>query len=239
MSFEIPDDEKETAYQAKMYFEAVANNLQLSVEHLDHIYEPFNAETEISTESVVNNRGVLQGRYSTKVKENFNKVKAYGLKGIRKLNIFSTGDSVVREIINTFVDGIGDVEEYVEEFLNILKNDYKTPEFREKVIASIDNIKKQADELDEFINDTIIEHIDRDFLTKNWMNETGKELSIDINEVQLPLLVRLREERERELNPESFPAAETKGQSLNMSDANRMMYPNQMPGDLDLGNFGG
>ncbi|KKN74497.1 hypothetical protein LCGC14_0390140 [marine sediment metagenome] len=238
MSCDIPDNEKEDVLQAKMQFEAAAKALNVAVEHLDHIYDPFVAQTDISTESVVNNRGVLQGRYSTRVKDNFNEVKTHALMGIRKLNKFTTGDNVVRELINTFVDSIGDVEGFVEAFLNTLKNDIQSSDFRDKVISTIDQIKKQAAELDEFIYDTIIEHIDRDFLTKTWMNETGDELSIDINKTELPLVTRLREEREKALNPDAFPAPEAPGQSLNMSDAQRMLYPNRMPGDTNMGNFG-
>ncbi len=238
MSFDIPDAEKETAAQAKMHFEAAANALKLATEHLDHIYDPFSDHANISTESVIENRGVLQGRYSTRIKNNFNKVKAHGLIAIRKMNEFSTGDNVIKELINTFVDSMGDVEFHVASLLNTLKNDYKSSDFRDMVIKSIEDVRKQAAELDEFIYDIMIEHIDKDFLTKTWMNETSDQLQLDMDEEKIPLVVQLHKEREKQLNPGAFPMSEKQEQTLNMGDAQRMLHPNFMQRDTSMGNFG-
>ena len=73
MSFDIPDSEKEIALEAKSFLEAVSNNMKQAVEHLDNIYTPFKEHDNITTESLVANRGILQGRFSTKIKNNFNK----------------------------------------------------------------------------------------------------------------------------------------------------------------------
>jgi cysteinyl-tRNA synthetase len=234
MASDIPDSEKETVKEAKMYFEAVANTLKIATEHLDHIYEPFSEHTNISIDSVVQNRGVLQGRYSTRVKDNFNKVKRYGLSAVRKLNTISTGDNTIRELINTFVESVGDVEEHVNAFLDIIKNDFQSPDFRDKIIGTVDNVKKQSTELDEFIYDRMIKHIDEHILTKNWMNDTRDEYQVDMGE-EMPLVTRLLKEREEKINPEAFPAADKQEQSMNMSDANRMLHPNYMSGDLGVG----
>lgn len=236
MSFEIPDSEKKIAAEAKMRFEATANSLKFAVEHLDHIYDPFQKHTEISTESVIENRGIIQGRYSTKIKENFNEVKSYALLAIRKLNHFSVGDSTIRELINSFIEGVDVLEEGVSNLLSIFNNDYKEEEFRNKVIKTIDKIRSNAKELEDLIYDRIIDHIDVEILTRNWMNETDENYNLDKENV--PLLVQLFEEREKQLNPESFPSSEKSKQSLNPSDAQRMWYPDRMPHDTNIGNPG-
>ncbi len=239
MSFDIPDSEKDVAEEAKAHFEAVINAVKLGVDHLDHIYNPFVEHTDISVESVVENRGMLQGRYSTKVKENFNTVKKHALMAIRKLNTFSNGDSAIRELISTFEESVGDVELYVSKFLDILKNDYESPEFREKVVETIDKIKSNAERLDDLVYDRIIDHIDTNILTKSWMHDIDVDVDIDINldEEHIPLIVELFNEREKELNGD-FPAAEKTEQSLNMSDAQRMLFPNFMERGNNIGNFG-
>ena len=123
MSFDIPDSEKEIALEAKSFLEAVSNNMKQAVEHLDNIYTPFKEHDNITTESLVANRGILQGRFSTKIKNNFNKSNLYALLAIRKLNYFSNGDSDIREIINSFKDAVKEVGIAVSNLLSIIKND--------------------------------------------------------------------------------------------------------------------
>ena len=64
----------------------------------------------------------------------------------------------------------------------------------------------------------------------------SKKLQLDDME-NIPSVTRLLQEREKILNNE-MPSAETEKQSLNPSDAQRMMYPNHMTRDTNMGNFG-
>lgn len=235
MSFDIPDAEKARAKAAKMQFEAAANVLRLSVEHLDHLYDPLKEDTGASAESFIENRGILQGRYSTKIKENFNKVKIHALLAIRKLNFFSTGDSSIKELLNTFESSIDSVEKEVNNLLSTMKNDFESADFRDSIINTIDKIKTQADELEEVINDRVIDHIDQHILAENWMQSTKEVLKLD-DGIELPLVTQLFNERKEKLT--DFPAANKSEQSFNAGDAQRMLYPDHMSRDTNTGNFG-
>jgi hypothetical protein len=235
MSFDIPDAEKEKALEAKMYFEATDHALTLAVEHLGHLYDVFTEYTDISVQSVIDHRGLLQGRYSTAIKKNFNEVKKKALLAIRKLNYFSTGDNSIRELIITFEESIKDIEEPVNVLLFVIKDDYDVDGFRDKVIEAIDKIKKQVEDTQDVINDRIIEHIDTNIITKSWMHEMSKELQLE-DETNIPSITRLLKEREEILN--GAPSTEAVAQSLNPSDAQRMLNPNHMTRDTNMGNFG-
>jgi len=235
MSFDIPEAEKDIAKVSKQHFEATISSLKFAVDHLDHIYNPFKEHSNISVESVVENRGILQGRYSTKIKDNFEKVKKYALVAIRKLNKFTDGDSDIVEIVNTFEEAIGGIEDDVSKFLDILKNEYESEDFRKLVIDIVDNIKSKSDRLEDLVYNRIIDHINVNILTKSWMHDIDVDDNDDDDNI--PYIVQLVKEREEKLGND-FPAADKKEQSLNLSDAQRMYYPDHMSNDTNTGNFG-
>src|ERR1700743_947983 len=107
MSFEVPQSEKDIANTAAERFSAVNNHLNLAKDHLDLMYDPFKKYNNISTESIVKKRGVIN-RFKKQVKENYNKVKFLSLKAIQLLNYFAS-DTHTLEIINAFKDAIEDV----------------------------------------------------------------------------------------------------------------------------------
>ena len=222
MSFDIPEIDKEKANDAKIRFEAVLKRLHDSIEHLDIIYDPFKRHEVVSTKSLINRRGLLN-RYKQKVKNNFNILKTVALLAIRKLNNFATGDADIQEVINSFVDSVEDVEKLVNEFLHLM-GDYESKTFKKDILSIIDAIRGQANKLELLINDRVIEYIDTHLLSNNWMNAKTDELNLNIRKTQ-PLITELFDERQRALRPGSFPTTTKQQQSLNVSDANKMHYP--------------
>jgi len=222
MSFDIPDSEKEMGQKARLHFEGAANALKFAVDHLDIIYEPFKNNTTISPQSVIDNRGVLQGRYSTKIKNNFTDVKKHSLLAIKYFNFFAKGDAAIRELINTYVESVNDVENRVSIFLDILRNDYRLEDFRDKVLKAVDDVRKAAKDLDNLVYDRIIEHIDENIISKKWMDFNSDNVSITED---VPLIRELYEERQKALNTGAFPATDKAEQSLNISDATQMLNP--------------
>ena len=221
MSLDIPDAEKEIANDAKMRFEGVAKSLKFAVDHLDILYEPFSMHENISTKSVIDNRGVLQGRYSSKVKENFTKAKKYGVLAIQKLNYFTVGDNSIRVLKQSFIESMGDLEESVSGLLDNLRNDYRLEDFKDKVLKSIENIREQADELIDLVYDRILKHINDNILNTSWMDFDNNQLSLDEN---VPLITELYEERQKALDG-AMPTSDKPEQALNMSDATQMLHP--------------
>ena len=241
MSFDIPDSEKEIANDALIRFEAVLKKVRDASEHLDIIYEPFKRHENISTKSLVNKRGLLN-RYKQKVKFNYNEVKAISLLAIRKLNYFATGDTSIQEIINSFVDAIEDLEKRITKFLDIM-GDYESPTFREDILSAIDGTKAQSAQLETLLRDRIIDHIDTNILAKSWMNDTREELKLEMED-KIPLVSELFEERQKALDPDSFPESKKLPQALNVSDAQRAYYPDHVRHttnieQFNIGEFGG
>ncbi len=221
MSFSVPEADKEVANEALMRFEAVSNGLKFAIDHLDIMYEPFHNNSDVSTESVVKNRGILN-RYKQKVKENFNKIKAQSLLAIKKLNYFSVGDDSIQELINSFTEGVDNVEDEVVKFFGVL-DDYRSSDFISNILSTINSIKAQGEQLDNLIKDRIIEYVDKNILAKSWMN-TLDDMDTTIED-RVPLVTELFKERQEALHPEMFPASSKNQQAFNPSDAQRVYYP--------------
>jgi hypothetical protein len=226
MSFDIPDAEKQIAEDASMRLEAFVSALKFAVKHLDVIYDPFSKHTDIPVKSVVKHRGLLN-RLRGRVHENFEKAQRHALMGVQKLNHFSTGDTDIQELVNGFVEASDGLAESVSKFLTALQHDFRTQNFRDTIISSVDKIRKDAQELENLVYDRIIDHIDTNILAKNWMKDTSDALKVDMEE-HVPLIQQLFEERQREINPDAFPSNNEPTQSLNAGDATKVQYPDAM-----------
>jgi len=234
MSFEIPDAEKAIAEEAKIRFESTLKRINDCAIHLDIIYEPFKRHETVSTKSLVGKRGLLN-RYKQKVKENFNVLKTVALLAIRKLDRFATGDTSIQEILNSFIDSIEDVEKLVNKFLEIM-SDYESESFRTDVMSSIDGIKSQSSKLETLVRDRIIDHINTNILSNNWMSSQRDELNLEIEE-RAPLITELFDERQKALDPNSFPSGAGEGQTLNPGNAQKIHYSNHLS-TMQIGEFG-
>src|SRR5690606_922175 len=118
-------------------------------------------------ESVLEYRASLR-RYSEKIKENFSEIRELAAQAINELNFFST-DSHIKELINAFIDSFGDVENSVNFVISSIEN-WKSDQYRDLVIKSIEIVKKQVAQTDKLIEDRIIEHINTNILANNWMD---------------------------------------------------------------------
>lgn len=223
MSFEVPQSEKDIANSAVERFSAVNNALNLAKDHLNLMYDPFKKYDHISTEAIIKKRGVIS-RFKRQVKENYNKVKGLSLKAIQLLNYFSS-DTHTLEIINAFKDVVQDVEKQVTIFMDILDN-YKSPDFKNNVIAGIEGIKKQSAQAEQLIKDRIIDHIDANILAKNWVTNTGDALKIKIQD-RVPLITELFNERQKALENavSGVPEIDKRPQTLNPGNIQRIYSP--------------
>ncbi|HVI41799.1 MAG TPA: hypothetical protein VM577_14195 [Anaerovoracaceae bacterium] len=220
MSFEIPQSEKDIAASASEKFDGVVNALGVAKDHLDIMYNPFKKHENISTEAVAARRGVIS-RFKRQVKENYNKVKASGLKAMQLLNYFAT-DTHTLELINSFKDSIQDVEKQVTIFMDIL-DDYKSPDFRANVVSAIEGVKKQSAQVEQLIKERIIDHIDANILAKNWVSNIGDALHMKIQD-RVPLVTELFNERQKALE-NAIPDIQKRPQTMNPGNTQRVYYP--------------
>ena len=195
MSFGVPDSEKKMAKQAVMCFKRVTAQLDALDRHINYIYHPFSSHNQVSTESIIDNRGALI-RYKKKVRENFNKVARASLICIAKMNQFTT-DAQSVEIMKSFVNAVGDIEDQIDAFESVFE-DLKSKQFKDNVIKVCQGIKKQSAQLTKMIYDRILNHINTNILASNWQDNLSEELKRRIDEKE-PYIKRLYREREKQI----------------------------------------
>ncbi len=226
MAFEVPKIEKDIAKDALDKFNEVINALDLAKDHLHIMYDPFKKYETISTEALIEKRGVIN-RYKQQVKKNYNKVKYIALLAIDKLNYFST-DTHILELINSFKDSIQNLEKQINILLDILDN-YESVDFKNNIILAIEGVKQQSAQVEKLIKDRVIDHVDSNILIKNWMSDTSDELKMEIKN-KIPIITKLYNERQDALDSlksNIIPEPNGKKQVMNPGDVRGLTeYPN-------------
>lgn len=233
MSFDVPDSEKEIGEFASQLFEEVINSINLAKDHLDIIYNPFKRHENISTEAIAKRRGKID-IYKNKTKDNFEKVKFIAFKAIDKLNYFSS-DTHTMEMINSFRDAIGALEKQVVILLDVLDN-YRSPDFRDNVLKSIEAVRKEAYDIEKLIKDRIVPHIDTNILARDWISNTSNQLQTKIQD-RIPIITELFNQRQKALEQGNTTAVDIhkRPQSLNPSDNQRIYYPSDLRNATEVG----
>ena len=220
-STDIPDSEKKDAEEALLRLEEATYHLKQATEHLNVLYDPFSEHDSISTKSVVKKRGVLN-RFKQASKEKFENFKRLCILAIQKLNNFSKGDMEIQEIIGALESAIIDIEQKLEKFYDVL-SDYESPDFRNDVLSTIDDVRRKSEEFNDLVYDRIIEHINANLIGKTWMSDAEDRLNLDVKE-HTPLLLELFKQRQQMLDGK-YPNMGKDTQALNPSDAQRVYYP--------------
>lgn len=195
MSVDVTSAEKKIGQRLVLKFQHLVKKIDAFDKHLDIIYNPFKSHETISEESVLEHRASLR-RYRDKINENFTDIKVFIVGCITDLNYFSY-DPNVSEIINSFNDSIGIVAESLEKLLSDLDN-WKAKDYRNIVMKSVENIKKETKQLEDLINDRIIADINTNILAKNWTDNLDDELKSSIKDRE-PYIKQLHDEREAKL----------------------------------------
>lgn len=195
MSLDVPSSEKKIAQKIVRKFQFLVKKIDSFDKHLDILYNPFKSHENISEESITEHRASLR-RYRDKIKENFSEIKIFIVTCITDLNYFSS-DTHISELIKSFNDSIGDIEDALEILLTDLDN-WQDKEYRNNIMKCIENIKKQTSQLENLINDRIINDINTNILAKNWTDNLDDKLKSSIKDKE-PYIKQLHDERERKL----------------------------------------
>lgn len=196
MSFDIPESEQKEAQLASELFSQVINSLDHAKDHLNIIYEPFKKASDVPPEAVWEWRGAIR-QYKDQIKTNYNKVKRLAFQALVKLDVFSS-DTHIMELINSFKDAIGELEKQIGILLDIL-DDLKAIDFRQNVISGIEAVRHQSQEIENLIKDRIIDHIDANILTRDWMANISNDLKVKVRE-RVPYITQLFQERQNAFN---------------------------------------
>lgn len=220
MSFRVPDEEIEKAEEAVMYLDETRQALRIALDHLDIIYQPFDRYDEISTDSVVQKRGLLD-RYQRANKKKFEKFKYLALMSIKKINHFSRGDAEIQEIVNSLESSAQELTDKVEKFYEALSN-YQAEDFQDQVLEAINLIRSKSENFEDLVDDRIIEHINTNIIGKTWLHENQDKMHIEDKPEFSPLIVELYQERQQK---EGLPSSSQEQQAMNPSDAQRVWHP--------------
>lgn len=195
MSIDIPESDKKIAARAVLHFEKLVRKLTALNKHLNAMYNPFKEYQQVSQESVMKYRGAVW-QYLKQIRENFENIREMAILCVRDMSHFNT-DTHITELISTFTDDFGDIEDQVVSLLHVLSN-WDHPSYKDNVVSAMENLKKEVAELRKLIYDRIIDHINTNILVKNWVDEVDDDLSSSIKKRE-PLISRLYREREEKV----------------------------------------
>ena len=195
MSFEVPDSERRLAEKASECFESLLRKIKDTSKHLDFIYDPFKSLNNVDNEVLNEHRAAFR-EYRDEAAKNFNTIFRRGQRCLILMNEFSL-DTKTEEMMNSFTDSLDEVKVQVNNFLSIFEN-LNSKDFSAELIATIDSVKKQLNQLRQLITDRILQHIDTNILAKNWKNNLLKDYQYKVED-KVPLVVELFRERNKAL----------------------------------------
>ena len=195
MSYEISESEKKSAKLAFVAFNEFLNHLKICIDHLELIYVPFKDNKEINSDNIIEHRASFR-QYRDKDIENFDILVNKAFECIKHMQVFSS-DTQTLKLINSFKLSMGDVVKQVNNFVDLFGN-LSSDDFRENIIKCIDTIKKDSKELEQIIEDRIKNHIEKDILAANWVDDIGSKINVDLS--SKPALINLYKERQEALS---------------------------------------
>jgi hypothetical protein len=221
MSFKVPDSEKEIANHAVKNFSYVINSISIIKNYLDKLYDPFKTADSIPKDDLIKFRGRLN-LIKLQVKKHFTTLQKISIKSLKSLNYFST-DTHCIELINTFKESISDVFSAKAKLINTL-DDYSISEFKDKLIAAIDNLRKEINQTEELCRDRIIKHLSENIAGDSWISDNNYKENL---EEKIPTVIEIYK-KINESEGGQLPQIKKRPQSLNFSDSQKVSYPQDL-----------
>lgn len=165
MSYDVSDLEKQKADKAVLLFDQVIKDMYKACEFLDLMKQPFEKDSNITTDEVLNIRAEIR-EYRDNILEKFNIFKGTALQCLNIMEIFSN-DTEISKLMKSFIVSIEEIEEAVNELMNVFA-DLNDPEFVKNVIKWIGNIQLLCDSLEDVIYNRIVRHIKSNILATTW-----------------------------------------------------------------------
>ena len=196
MSYEVSDPEKKAAEQALLSFNAALKKLVLASEHLNIMKTPFKDNQEMDSKEIMKARAAIR-RFRDKAIENFNAFKHAAFKCVNAMQTFGNDTQSVK-LMKSFISSIDDLEIGVNDFADIF-SDLESKDFAKDIVAAIENIQKQCEDIEEIIDERIKNHIQSNILATSWVDSVSNELQMQI-EQKTPLILDLFDQRQDQLN---------------------------------------
>ncbi len=196
MSYDVSDSERSQAEKALLYFKAAEKYLVQASDHLNIMKTPFKDNQDMTPEDVMTARAVIR-RFRDKAIENFDKFKKVAFDCVNLMQTFSS-DTQTLKLMKSFIASVDELENSVNQFADLF-NDLHSKDFVKDVVAAIENIQKQCDEIEEIVDERIKSHIQTNILAKSWVDSISNDLQMKI-EKKTPLIVDLYNQRQEQLN---------------------------------------
>lgn len=229
MSYEIPNEDKILARNIIEDLIKLKTTIEQSSELLNKT-QPFEKHQTVSTEALVEKRGVL-GRYHKEVKNSFSECKKHAFLIIEKMKNFDT-DHNIAELISSLKEGMEDLEKKAEDFLAALDN-IRSTTFRENLLDGVKKTKEQCEKVKDLIEERIEDHFQKNFLPNQW-SESVSQLVQQTIAPNMPLMKRLFEEREKALQQGSAPQISKRPQSLSPAMTQNVQYATDQRGSANI-----
>lgn len=191
----IPDNEKKVAALAVFYFEKLQKKLIAFNKHLNIIYNPFKEYQRVSNKSIQKYRSALW-KYRDQIRKNFENLRKTAVNCVKNLGYFDS-DPEITQLLNSFSDDMSGLDVQVQTLLSALSN-WDTNSYKDNIVNTITNVKKEISEMRKMINDRIIEHINTNIISKDWTADIDDDLKQSIQKNE-PMVVQLYKEREKQL----------------------------------------
>jgi hypothetical protein len=196
MSYNVTDSEKHQAQQALLYFKGAEKLLLRASDHLNIMLTPFKDNPDMTPDDVMKARAVIR-RFRDKAIDNFDEFKKSAFQCVNLMQIFES-DTQTQKLMKSFITAIDQLEIKVNQFADLF-NDLQSKDFPRNVVASLEDIQKQCDEIDQIIDERIKSHIQENILATSWVDSISNDLQTKI-EQKTPLIVDLFNRRQDQLN---------------------------------------
>lgn len=208
MNYTVPDSEKRIAKGAAKKFEYLISKMDRLVNYLDIIYTPLKETSTLDMDLIENNRltfrkyrDVVIGKFEQICGSTDNANKDYIAKDCVMMMESFNADTATEEMMGPFIKSVKELEKYKDMIVSIFSN-LNDQDFKDNLIAVIDSIKKQVNQIKQLVNDRILEHIYNNILANNWSdNMEIDDVSKDYQSKEhVPLVVQLFNERRKALS---------------------------------------
>jgi len=196
MTYDVSSDEKRYAEEALLNFDEAIKLLTFASDHLNTIKTPFKDNEPSSTEEIVESRVVLR-RFRDKAAENFNAFKIKAFSCVNAMKEFSS-DTMTAKLMKTMISSIENLEMDVNKFFELFE-DLKSKDFQSKVVSMCEGIQSQSDDIIDIIDQRIKNHIQKNILAKNWVDNISNELQQNV-EKHVPILSKIQQEEKEKFN---------------------------------------
>ncbi len=196
MSLDVPDGDKKIARKIVQRLQQVIKKIELFEKQLDILYNPLKNNESVSSESIVENRGTIR-RYRDEIEKIFTETRTLAYLTLQEMNYFAI-DSHIMELIKSFTDSFNDLDEYCNILLENL-DDYKSDNYKENVISTIEAVQKQCGQLENLIKERMIKHINTNIIASNWYDGLSETVQGQGLKQVEPVVKKLFKEREEQL----------------------------------------